>query len=145
MSRRRRPTACGLLASIFCNLIAFAIAPRPTRDRMAALLLVGATAYLVLGSVATFAHLSSHASQILWGWAANVAFVCFAAAPAATLLAVARTRCSASLDVPLSVMSLANGAWGAGSRWACGLACLLWAVQGALAGRMGADVPRKRA
>lgn len=64
---------------------------------------------MVVGAVGTLGDLQPDHLKKLWGFTANAILLIFYAAPLSTVLEVVRTRSSATLNLPLSVMNVVNG------------------------------------
>lgn len=111
------PNMCGYLLALFYSLSCYALADAKTRDRQAAILLFFSATLMVVGAVGALGDLQYDSLKRLWGFTSNAILIIFYAAPLSTCLEVLRTRCSASLNLPLSVMNVINGS--------------LWVVYGA--------------
>ncbi|PSC71016.1 cysteine desulfurase [Micractinium conductrix] len=103
------PNVLGVLIALFYTLSVYGLADIKTRDRQAASLLVFSSVLMVVGSVGALGDLGYDSLKRLWGFTANAILIIFYAAPLSTVMGVLRTRSSATLNLPLSVMNIING------------------------------------
>lgn len=103
------PNAAGFLLGMFYTMSAYGLADTKTRDRQIAIMLLFSAVIIVVGSVGTLGHMSQHGLKTLWGFTSNAILLIFYASPLSTVLEVVRSRSSATLNLPLSVMNVING------------------------------------
>ncbi|KAL4452035.1 hypothetical protein ABPG75_007697 [Micractinium tetrahymenae] len=103
------PNMCGYLLALFYTFSCYGLADAKTRDRQAAILLLFSAVLMVVGAVGTLGDMEYDSLKRLWGFTSNAILIIFYASPLSTCLEVLRTRCSASLNLPLSVMNVING------------------------------------
>ncbi|KAJ9505918.1 hypothetical protein QJQ45_017029, partial [Haematococcus lacustris] len=104
------PNVLGVVVAMYCALSCYGLAHEETRDRMR-LILCGESAILAALGVATSFGASTLQEQLnIWGIAGNCISLVYYAAPLSSMAEVLKTRNSASILLPLTVMNLANAA-----------------------------------
>ncbi|PSC73275.1 hypothetical protein C2E20_3343 [Micractinium conductrix] len=103
------PNVCGVLLSLFYTLSAYGLADNKARDRQLAIVLGFSAALMAVGAVGTLGTLSHSSQKTLWGFTANAFLIVVYASPLTTIFEVVRSRSSATLHLPLSVMYAVNG------------------------------------
>ncbi|KAK9808574.1 hypothetical protein WJX73_010693 [Symbiochloris irregularis] len=100
----------GIIFGLFFTLSAYGVSNPATRNFLAVISLGLAFVISGAGAVTVFGGLDPDQKPQLWGLLANLILLIFYAAPLSTVAEVFRTRSSASLYWPLSLMNVINGA-----------------------------------
>jgi len=103
------PNELGMLLGWFFTISCYGLAPTKTKDRQLAIMLFFAIILSTVTIVGSFVDLSQDGQQYLWGFTANAILVLYYTAPLSTVLTVVRTRNTASIYWPLSLMNCLNG------------------------------------
>ncbi|EFJ53175.1 hypothetical protein VOLCADRAFT_102793 [Volvox carteri f. nagariensis] len=98
------PNAAGVLIAVFMTLTAFGLADDTAQHKMRFVVCLTAGVMPLLGVFTTFGTKDVKLQQGLWGLAGNVICLIYYAAPLSTMWEVIRTRNSASILVPLTMV-----------------------------------------
>ncbi|GFR43393.1 hypothetical protein Agub_g4470 [Astrephomene gubernaculifera] len=104
------PNAIGVLIAVFMTLTAYGLADEHARYRMRIVVCLTSAIMPLLGVVTAFGGSDAKTQQGLWGLAGNVVCLIYYAAPLTSMLEVIRSRNSASILVPLTMMNTLNAA-----------------------------------
>ncbi|GLI70269.1 hypothetical protein VaNZ11_015201 [Volvox africanus] len=104
------PNAAGVLIAVFMTLTAFGLADEEARHKMRFVCCLTAGVMPLLGVFTAFGAKDAEMQKGVWGLAGNVICLIYYAAPLSTMWEVIRTRNSASILVPLTMMNTMNAA-----------------------------------
>ncbi|GLC44748.1 hypothetical protein PLESTB_000969000 [Pleodorina starrii] len=104
------PNTAGVLIAVFMTLTAYGLADEAGRHNMRFVCCLTACVMPLLGVFTAFGATDAAMQAGVWGLAGNVISLIYYAAPLSTMWEVIRTRNSASILVPLTMMNTLNAA-----------------------------------
>eukprot|EP00195_Chlamydomonas_chlamydogama_P011063 CAMPEP_0202891162 /NCGR_PEP_ID=MMETSP1392-20130828/1301_1 /ASSEMBLY_ACC=CAM_ASM_000868 /TAXON_ID=225041 /ORGANISM="Chlamydomonas chlamydogama, Strain SAG 11-48b" /LENGTH=259 /DNA_ID=CAMNT_0049574843 /DNA_START=36 /DNA_END=815 /DNA_ORIENTATION=+ len=102
------PNCLGVVMAIYCTVTTYGLADEKVRSRVRMVLCAEAVLLPVLWVVSAFAFSDVKDQQNLWGLAGNTISLIYYGAPLSSMAEVIRTRNSASILLPLTMVNLTN-------------------------------------
>lgn len=104
------PNTPGVVVAVFNTLTSYGLADEAKRSRLKMVCCLTAGVLPVLGVCTAFAAKDAAARLGIWGFAGNIIALVYYGAPLSSMYDVIRTRNSASILLPLTLMNTANAA-----------------------------------
>ncbi|GAX81004.1 hypothetical protein CEUSTIGMA_g8439.t1 [Chlamydomonas eustigma] len=102
------PNAPGVCLAVFCTMTTYGLADETVKSRMRMILCGQAVLLPLLGVLTAFACSNLTEQLSLWGLSGNAISLVYYGAPLSTMAEVIKTRNSASILLPLTLMNLVN-------------------------------------